>query len=446
MNICRYTAPVLLRTSGYGAFLRYLEETEANQWKTGDELKHMQWVKLRRLLEHCARHVPYYQKMFQEKGIHWEDLKSFDDFSRLPVLTRKIVGDQGDATLTRGVRKEDLILRSTSGSTGEPTITYYDRDKMLRSWAYDVRHNRWAGYEWGTKIASYWTVYPERSPQRDILTPLRKLKKYLQGHARTIKIDPRDATEEERLDFLRQIKSFKPKILEGYAYGLHDLAMLVERDSIALPPVPAIIPGAEALSPAVRTTLERVFQGTVFNRYGSTEVEIIASECPHHSMHTNDDNLLIELVDTPDGDLAKVVITDLHNYAMPLIRYDLNDYARWADRPCACGRGLAVFSRLDGRTSDLFKTKDNRLVTGLSLGPDVEKIIGVQLFQLIQKEHTAFHLFCVADRALNPGDLEGFHARLKKSFGPETLFTWEIVEEIPRTAGGKHKFYLSEVT
>jgi len=168
MNICRWTAPWFLRMGGYGAVVGLIKEAEANQWKSRDELKDIQWRKLKRLLEHCAHHAPYYQAMFREHGIHPEDIHGFEDFSRIPVVTKQIIQEQGDEMLAKGVKKETLASKATSGSTGDPLITYMDQQRIYHAWAYNLRFNRWAGYEWGAKVASYWTMYDTREPE-DIL-------------------------------------------------------------------------------------------------------------------------------------------------------------------------------------------------------------------------------------------------------------------------------------
>jgi len=199
------------------------------------------------------------------------------------------------------------------------------------------------------------------------------------------------------------------------------------------------------LTPKMRNTLESVFRGRAFDRYGSYEFDIIAGECPDGSMHANDDNLLTELVESPEDLSARVVGTDLNNYAMPMLRYDLNDFAAWGGPTCSCGRGLSVLSRLEGRVSDIFVSRDGRHVNGLSTGIYIEDISAIRKFQLIQKEHELFHLYCVVDQPLKEDDFRSFRGKLKEFFGPQTVLTWEVVKEIRRTEGGKYKFYISEL-
>ena len=142
--------------------------------------------------------------------------------------------------------------------------------------------------------------------------------------------------------FAETLISFQPNILLGYSNSLYFLAKHFSENDIQGVHLRGIICGGETLTPEARKLLESVFKAKVFLRYGSREFDIIASECDHGGLHVNDDNLLVEVLKEPGKKTGRILVTDLNNYAMPLIRYDTEDIASTISGSCPCGRGLSL--------------------------------------------------------------------------------------------------------
>ena len=142
------------------------------------------------------------------------------------------------------------------------------------------------------------------------------------------------------------------------------------------------------LTPENRALIERVLGAPVYDRYGSREFAVIASECDQHSgMHVNAENLLVEITgDTPD-ESGEIAITDLKNFAMPMIRYMTRDHGRMIGKPCACGRGLPLIQLTGGRTTDFLHGANGRRVSGIVLATYViTKNPGIGQVQFVQSK------------------------------------------------------------
>ena len=167
-----------------------------------------------------------------------------------------------------------------------------------------------------------------------------------------------------------------------------------------------VICGAEAVLPGDRAVLARAFGPAIFETYGSRETMLIAAECEaHDGMHIQEENLVVEVISdrraVARGEPGDVVVTDLHNFGMPMIRYVNGDVAILSESGiCACGRGLARVARVDGRRADTLIDRDGNSVPGIVfhvLFSDARKEI-VRQFQAVQSEGGAVVLKVVRGR------------------------------------------------
>jgi len=447
MNLASITAPVFLRRAGYGDFLRYLAEAEAVQWKSSGEIQQLQWQRFHAILAHAAQRVPYYRDVFAAHGITPGSIAAPADLQRVPLLTKSVVQTQNDLLLTEGVDKSTLTFRRSSGSTGKPTIVYVDKDRANRSWGFNTRHNRWAGLVWGCKLGSMWGGAPSQPVFAKGLRGVRqRLMWRAMGNPREVHLNPYDYTDAQMQQFVEQLAVLRPDVLLGYANSLYFLAKHLQAAGIGGIRPRAIISGGESLDAEARRLLESVFASRVFLRYGSRETDIIASECEHGKLHVNDDNLLVEVLTDPGQPYGRVVITDLWNYAMPLIRYEIGDFASRSDQACACGRGLSVLAGVEGRSSEMFKTRDGRMVSGLWFNGVFREVPVVKRFQVRQTDYDAFHIRFTTDSSAAPDVLlADVFAKVRRQFGDSSRITVERTDEIVQEGSGKFRFLISDV-
>lgn len=446
MKLVHLTAPWFFRRGGCGDFIRYLEETERNQWKSPEEIHEIQWEKTKQILLHASRKVPYYRSLFQRTGLD-PQLTKREEFSRIPLLTKEIIRDNEDAFFSEGTVKEKLVLKQSSGSTGVPTKIYLDHDRAMHSWAYNLRHNRWAGLDWGCRVGSLWGGPDHQPPEAKLQgRSLREIMiDYLAGNIREVYLNPFHHSEAEIDHFIRKLRVFRPQILLGYSNSLYFLAQYFRDNRVKGIHPRGIICGGETLLPEARELLQQVFCCKVFLRYGTREADIIASECEEGRLHLNDDNLLIEVHGEPGDSQGSVLMTDLNNRVMPLIRYDLGDIAELDSRKCPCGRGLSVLKSIQGRKSELFKTRDGRRISGLWFNKLARSIQSVRKYQLRQKDYEHFEVLLAVDSPPSQAEIDHFRQEIQGVFGESCVINIQYVDDIPKAGSGKFHFLISDV-
>ena len=352
--------------SGDGAELRYLREFERTQYLPLEELQELQLGRLKSLLRHAYEQCPFYRSRFDAAGVAPGDIKALEAIPAVPILEKRHIQEHREEMVAANWPRDDLVPNLTGGSTGTPISFFLSRDRSWSRAAATWRHNRWAGWDFGERVASLWGAARD-VPADSWKTRLRNL---LIG--RTLVLNTALITEAGLSEFHRHLRRFQPRILIGYANSIRLFARYLKSRGPVGFPLRAIVSTAEVLEPEDRVLVERVFGCRIFNRYGCREVSAIASECGEHDgLHTMAEGLYVEVVcgDRParPGELGAVLVTDLLNLAMPLIRYRIGDMAVPAAGVCPCGRGLPRLQSVQGRVTDFLVGTDGRLVSGAAL-------------------------------------------------------------------------------
>ena len=181
--------------------------------------------------------------------------------------------------------------------------------------------------------------------------------------------------------------------------------------------------------------------------YSAVEIGYIALQCPEHPhYHVQAENVLVEIIDADGrpcapGQIGRVVITTLHNYATPLIRYEIGDFAV-AGAPCPCGRGLPVIERILGRYRNLL-TLPNGSRLYPQFGHNNRYPDAVRQMQLVQTHVDAIKVRLVADHEMTAAELEAINRSLTSTLGHRFDFAYEYVTEIGRSRNGKFEEFVS---
>jgi phenylacetate-CoA ligase len=189
----------------------------------------------------------------------------------------------------------------------------------------------------------------------------------------------------------------------------------------------------------------------VTNRYGCEEVSLIACECErHHGLHVNVDSVLVEVIHdgkpAPAGTPGSIVVTDLSNFAMPLIRYLIGDVGMLAEKLCPCGRGSMRLESIEGREADFVVTADGRLISGISLTENFAVLVpGVAQIQIVQEQLRRFLFRIVRGADWTPGSERALATLVAERFGRNVRYSIEFVDVIPQEASGKYRFCISHV-
>jgi phenylacetate-CoA ligase len=267
-------------------------------------------------------------------------------------------------------------------------------------------------------------------------------------------MDAFELTDKKMENFAKLLIQKRPTMLLAYANAVYIFARHLE--DIKFPArkigLKGIVSSAEKLYDFQRRLIERVFGCPVFDRLGSREVGLVASECDkHEGLHMNIDNLIIEFLDEDDqpvssGKPGRIVVTDLLNKAMPFIRYDTGDIGSWIDRPCSCGRTLPLMKCVEGRTVDFILTKDGRKIHGEYFTHLFYGVRGLEQFQLLQKDLDLIEVKIIKtsewDAHKGPQILEKIRNYMQD---PQLKIDLIFVDEISKSRSGKLRFTISEL-
>lgn len=335
--------------------LPMLEELERVQWLAPGEIEELQWRRLRDLLTSAATYVPYYRGLFAGAGVDAGSIETIDDFRKIPFLTKERIREAGGSILTKDPLRRGRPAE-TGGSTGEILYFFNDMAAGPLQRANTLRGYRWAGVDVGERQAYLWRVDPDR-PLRERLRD--GLKSYFNNVHYLSAFHMKDETMREYVAALRR---FRPAILIGYPSALERLVRFCMRTGTSGPRPRAVVTSGEVLVPQQRDQIEGFFSCTLFDRYGIREFGNVAHECERHEgLHIFDDLFHVEVLDDEGrpvgpGETGELVVTDLSNYYMPFIRYRTGDLAVRAGRVCACGRGMPLLERIEGRSADAVMT------------------------------------------------------------------------------------------
>ncbi|MEO6689111.1 MAG: phenylacetate--CoA ligase family protein [Dokdonella sp.] len=420
--------------------LAYLDEYERNQWLAPEQIAALQWQKLKTLLEHCYREVPYYRRVWKNLGLTPADIRSLDDYARLPVLTKADIR-ANFADLIAPTLREQLLYKSTGGSTGEPLRFGYTRESNERRNAVMWRGYAWAGARMGRRSLYLWggAVGDPGRAQRT------KDRLFHAAFGRRM-LDSFRMSESNMSAYADAIDAYRPEIIVGYVGPLVSLAQWLLENGRQTHAPQAILGAAESLFEYQRDTIQRAFGAPAFNTYGCREFMLIASECERRDgLHINADHLLVEAGIAGASAPAEILITDLHNYGMPLLRYVNGDLATRSARTCACGRGLPMLERVDGRRLDAIRTRSGRILPGEFFPHMFKDVVGLNRFQVVQRALDHLDISLVRGPDFDPAGLDYARAEIHKVLGDAIELRIHFVDEIPTGANGKFRVTLSEL-
>jgi len=447
--VCNWRAPVyrfyderIARRKTFSHVDRLLD----SQWLSAEEIERLQWCELRRLLCHAYAEVPFHQSRFRELGITPADIGTREEYARLPLMEKSDFAEQGDRLRARSMSAEDLFTNGTGGSTGAPMRYQLDRGSYEWRQAAHLRGNMWAGSGLGRREFHLWGE-PMRpgSPAASMKT---RLWHWALNHHYANSYEMSTETMSGYLDELNRIR---PEVVIGYSYSLFLLARYIAERGKRVWSPRGIIGTAEKLLPHQRETIEAVFGARIFERYGCREVMLIGMECEeHHGLHLTAENLYVEIIKdgrpARPGEVGDVVVTDLHNYAMPFLRYRNGDLAMASDRACPCGRGLPLIEEVHGRTLDVLRSPDGRQISGVFVPMFFKDYAWVAEFQVEQAALDRIEVRIKPTAGYSEARLEGLRDDLRRRLGSEIGVHCTIVDEIPRTSSGKHRPVISRLS
>ena len=424
-------------------------QMEEAQWWSPADLAVRQREVLGRLLAHACRTVPFYRDApayaaaLPPDGATPVDAEAW---ARLPILTRAALQDAGDTVNSVEVPADHLPCAeaTSSGSTGRPITVRLSRAFKLFFMAVTLRDHRWHGRDPSGTIAVI-RVGP-RVPPEGIRAdawglPVHPI--YQTGPMIRLSINTEVALQ------ARQLVDLDPDYLLTLPSNLVALAGHLRATGERLPRLREVRTLGEAVRPEVRQLCREVFGVAVADMYSAVEVGYIALQCPEHEhYHVQSEVTHVEVLDDAGrpcgpGETGRVVVTPLHNFAAPLIRYEVGDYAEVGE-PCACGRGLPVITRVVGRVRNLLtKPTGERFMP--VFGESWIGVDAIRQIQLVQHDLEHIQARIVGPRPLTAEEEATFTSKLQGLLGFPFRISFEYLERIDRTRDLKFEDVVSRV-
>ena len=426
----------------YAPMFALLQQFEHSQWWPAETLERHQLRQLEFLAGHASRTVRFYgERLKCIAGVEAGGL-TMEMWREVPVMQRTDIQDGGKDLLSRALPKDHLPLGeiSTSGSTGTPVTVKTTGLTALFFNAAQHRYHAWHGRDFAAKICAI-KVEQGKSPT----TPGRWVAGYPSGPLASFDIT---RPVSEQFDWL--IKE-APDFLLTYPNNLRALIELSEKTSRKIPRLRQVTTMSEVLDPELREECMRVWQVPVSDAYSAMETGVLAMQCPEHTTyHVQSECVCVEILDEDGmpcgpGEVGRVVVTELSNFAMPLIRYAIGDYAEVGE-PCPCGRGLPVLNRILGRSRNMLRlASGDRLWPKFGL-PRFPQVAPVRQSQVVQKSLDTLEVRLVTERPLDSDEEQRLGEMICGAVGIPFNVVFSYHDEIPRSASGKYEDFLSEVT
>ncbi len=445
--IRKFILPYTLKRENRHTSLYHWRAFESSQHWPRQKLLDFQWLKLKEILTHAYNYSPYYSRIFKERNLTPDSFKSFDDLKLIPIITKDIISNNIKDMLCTNYDKKNQIMFTTGGTTrGRLTKLYRDNESHMIKQGMSWLHENWVGRKPAEKMALFWSAtvdYGNKESFKEKIKSRFILRQAFYGTG--------SSKEDLFGNYYKDLCKLRPNILKVFPSALEIFCLYLQKHNLKPPSTHGIMSTGEILYPHQRKLFENLFDCKVFDLYGCREAGHLACECEaHENLHLTMETQYTEFIDNDNsvesGQEGDIVLTDLTNYAMPLIRYKVGDRGIPIDGYCSCGRESALMKSASGRISDYFWGPDGTRHAGLVIANQIiTESMEIGEMQIIQK---SIYDFCVRLTNQPPPSDETMNIiknGMKKIIDLDINVSFEIVDKIPLEASGKKRFVICEI-
>ena len=448
-----------IMTGNAAIIMALRKQYQESQWWSPEQLLAAQFEQLTILAEHAMRRSPFHAERLAKAGFQPGGTMTPEIWRRLPVLTRDEVRDhEGQLKASEYPPSFGPTSEATSGgSTGVPVrVLKTALDGLMWQIAH-LREFDWNGVDVSLEVANF----------RGALALINSLKEQSLGFEdaggwiapnwgppasllwETGSMGILEPFEplEKQADFLLKRR---PSYLIMRPAGLRLLAGHFREKGLSLDSLRSVWTMSESVDEGLRELCQGVFGCPIFSSYSCNETGYIALQCPSGTnFHANSESVFVEVIDADGspcspGEIGRVIVTPLHNFAMPLLRYQVGDEAE-VGQPCSCGRGLPSLTRIVGRLQDYLSLPSGERKRVALDHYQISGIRAVREFQLVQTSLERAELRIVISCPLDDAEMEKLNGVMKKLLEGHLEWAIVIVEALPRTVAGKLMQFRSEV-
>lgn len=427
-----------------------LKQLEQSQWWQPEQLLQKQLEQFRLLATYAHQHSPFFRARFDQAGLNTNQPWTFEAFSKIPLLTRAELMQDAAQINCRTVPREHGAIREvqTSGSTGQMISVLRTEASQLFWLALAMRDHLWHQRDFSGTLA----VIKAMTPSMDDPAEAARIG---WGHPATLLLNTGPSYAQPlAMDVAQQAEWLMrrdPHYLLTYPSNLNALLDIFKKRGGFPPALREVRTIGETLSAETRERCRRLGEVKVVDMYSSQEAGIVALQCPVSGLyHVQSESLLVEVLDD-DGQSCKpaeagrIVITDLHNFATPLIRYEIRDYAELGP-PCPCGRGLPTLARIMGRRRNMVVFPNGERHWPLLGAYRFREIAAIKQYQAIQHTLADIEVKLVVDHPLLDEQEAQLTAIIHSALGHEFPLRFSYFDqELAKTRGGKFEEFVSLV-
>ena len=402
-----------------------------SQYWTREVMRNFQLEKLNDLIKFTNKSSRYYSKIYENKELTLSKLNELP--SKIPLTTKKEIIENYPETRTENFTKK--YKHATSGSTGEPLITYISGYAEAYREACRMRFRSW----WGIQEYDR-NVYIGKAYSNNDGSLFFKIKRYIRGR---LDIDIFHLNDNSIVKYYNQIEKFKPVFIRGYKSGILEFAELMDKNNLKFKnfKLKVTIVTAETLFENERRYIEKILNSKVANEYGAVEAGLFACECPVGSMHINEESVYMYT-----NNQNEVIVTELFNDSIPLVNYKNDDLIIISDDPCSCGITSRIIKEVQGRVSGYIVKPDGSRINQIIIPIIFRKFYENKFKRMIRKykviqEAQTFTIKIIPLDNYNKECEEHIRTRMFKEIGHDIIVNFEIVNEIKRGKNGKFTFF-----
>ncbi len=429
--------------------IRLRRQFDRSQWFSPEEFDVYQQQRLEQIVQQAYHHVPYYHDLFRDLSLRPEDIRTANDLRKLPTLSKATLRREYSRLQATNRGQFEPRLASTSGSSGEPLRFLLDKPSRVLEFVYYWRHWSWLGYRLGDRFAELSSNF--------FVTDASRVNEICHHQALTgrlllnsLSIGPHNINQ-----YAAAFLKYRPRFLKGIASALYHLSLFLQQAGAEGIALKGIFSTGEMLLPHQRRVIESVFNCQVLDSYGHMERTVAVSECRSGGLHINPEYGVVQLEELPTRDgpsdfgsrVATVIGTSLHNFSMPLLRYEVGDVVELAENAslCACGRSMPRVSRINGRQEDVIVAPDGSVITTLFIVFD--KVPGVAHGQIIQEDCNTLRLRVVRNSSYDSNSEATLLRLVRRFVGPQMQIRLEYLrhDEMHTTGAAKFRTVISRI-
>jgi len=417
---------------------------QESQWWSREQLEEYQMRQLEKLLNHAYENVPYYRRVFDERGLKPKDIQDFDDFKKIPYLTKEILEKHKDDFICKIYKKNQFEPAHTGGTTGSPLHFWYKRGiTTLIEKAFFWRMWNWFNYHWGDRCLVITGAYEIRD--RIQYNPSDKCLYFYNPVFDLTKIK----------EYLKIIEEFDPKIIRGYPSLIYLIAHFINQYQLKIkcPSLQVIFCASEKMFDFQRKEIREIFNCKVVDHYGHNEMLVLMQKCEENQKyHIISEYGITEIIGKngesiyKEGEIGEIVGTGFNNYAFPMIRYKTDDWAVISNKSCECGRMFPLVKDIIGRSGDFILTPSGKLVSPTIIEFAIRYIKNFKDIQVVQLDTNMIDIQIIPDVSYTLQEGKKFAEEVKLRIGEDINIKISLMDNIERPFNQKRRFIKSDIS